>query len=158
MNQKQSAVAAMVDMKLEVVIIPVSDVDRAKVFYVGLGWRLDADFPISHDVRVLQLTPPGSSCSIIFGTGITGCTPGSAQGLLLVVQDIDGARTALIERGVDVSEVFHFREAMHATDPSRRLPGRDPEDRSYSTFLSFKDPDGNGWLVQEIQTRLPGRV
>jgi catechol 2,3-dioxygenase-like lactoylglutathione lyase family enzyme len=145
--------AAMVDMKLEVVVIPVSDVDRAKAFYGGLGWRLDADFTSGDDFRVVQLTPPGSQCSIHFGKGVTTAVPGSVQSLYLVVSDIEAARAALIGGGVDVSEVFHYGGIR-----GPRLPGRDPEDRSYRTYASFRDPDGNGWLLQEIKTRLPGRV
>jgi catechol 2,3-dioxygenase-like lactoylglutathione lyase family enzyme len=141
-----------VDMKLEVVVLPVSDVDRAKRFYGGLGWRLDADFT-SGDFRVVQLTPPGSQCSIHFGKGLTPAVPGSVQNLYLVVLDIEAARAELIGRGVDVSELFHY-----AGIRGPRVPGPDPEGRSYSTFASFSDPDGNGWLLQEIKTRLPGRV
>ena len=144
-----------VDMKLEVVVIPVSDVDRAKRFYEGLGWRLDADFIMDDDFRVVQFTPPGSPCSIHFGTartGVTSAVPGSAQGLYLIVSDIEAARADLLNRGVDVSEVFH------RTGREGRFSGPDPERRSYSSFVSFSDPDGNGWLVQEVTTRLPGRV
>jgi catechol 2,3-dioxygenase-like lactoylglutathione lyase family enzyme len=142
--------AATVDMKLEVVVIPVSDVDRAKRFYGGLGWRLDADLAIGRERRVVQLTPPGSDCSIHFGKGITKAVPGSAQGMLLVVYDIESVRAELIGHGVDVSEAFHFG----ANGP---VPGADPEGRSYATRASFSDPDGNGWVLQEIKTRLPGR-
>jgi len=145
--------AAMVDMKLEVVVIPVSDVDRAKAFYGGLGWRLDADFTSGEDFRVVQLTPPGSQCSIHFGKGVTTAVPGSLQSLYLVVSDIEAARAALIGRGVDVSEAFHY-----AGIRGPRVPGAEPEGRSYRTYASFSDPDGNGWLLQEIKTRLPGRV
>jgi catechol 2,3-dioxygenase-like lactoylglutathione lyase family enzyme len=140
-----------VDMKLEVVAISVSDVDRAKAFYEKLGWRLDADFTIGDDVRAVQFTPPGSECSIHFGKGITSAKPGSADHLILAVYDIDAARDDLIAHGVEVSEVFH-REGENP-----RAPGRDPEGRPYATYASFKDPDGNGWLLQEIRTRLPGR-
>jgi catechol 2,3-dioxygenase-like lactoylglutathione lyase family enzyme len=140
-----------VDMKLEVVSLGVSDVDRAKAFYERLGWRLDADFAISADVRVVQLTPPGSECSIHFGKGITAAKPGSADRLILAVEDLDAARADLMARGVNVSDVFH-----RAGDNSR-VSGRDPQDRSYFTFASFEDPDGNVWLLQEITTRLPGR-
>jgi catechol 2,3-dioxygenase-like lactoylglutathione lyase family enzyme len=146
------------DMKLEVVILPVSDADRAKSFYAGLGWRLDADFVISEEVRVLQFTPPGSQCSIIFGKGVTSAAPGSVKGLMLIVYDIDVARAELVEKGVNVSEVFHFATALHATATKPRLPGPDPEHASYRSWASFDDPDGNGWLLQEIKTRLPGRV
>ena len=149
-HMAQSANAATVDMKLEVVIIPVSDVDRAKRFYGGLGWRLDADLAIGPDRRVVQLTPPGSDCSIHFGKGITKAVPGEAQGMILVVYDIESARAELIDHGVDVSEAFHFG----ASGP---VPGADPEGRSYATRASFNDPDGNGWVLQEIKTRLPGR-
>ena len=142
--------AEMVDMKLEVVVIPVSDVDRAKRFYGGLGWRLDADLVIGPDRRVVQLTPPGSDCSIHFGKGITKAVPGSAQGMILVVDDMESARPELTHHGVDVSEAFHFG----ASGP---VPGADPEGRSYATRASFSDPDGNGWVLQEVKTRLPGR-
>jgi catechol 2,3-dioxygenase-like lactoylglutathione lyase family enzyme len=141
-----------VDMKLEVAVIPVSDVDRAKRFYGDLGWRLDADFVVSDTFRVVQFTPPGSPGSIHFGTGLTTAAPGSAQ-LYLVVSDIEAARAELVARGVDVSEVSH-REGPGKPPVS----GRHPERRSYSSFASFKDPDGNGWLLQEITVRLPGRV
>jgi catechol 2,3-dioxygenase-like lactoylglutathione lyase family enzyme len=140
-----------VDMKLEVVALGVSDVDRAKAFYENLGWRLDADFATGDDFRVVQLTPPGSECSIQIGTGITSAKPGSADYLILAVDDIDAARDDLIARSVDVSEVFHYA-GEHS-----RVGGRDPQGRSYASFASFEDPDGNGWLLQEIQTRLPGR-
>ena len=146
-----------VDMKLEVVVIPVSDVDRAKRFYVSIGWRVDADFASGDSWRVLQVTPPGSACSFFFGKGITKATPGSVQGLLLAVDDIDTARAELIGYGVDVSEVFHFEGGLHFTGTHGRVPGPDPERRSYFTFASFNDPDGNGWVLQEIKTRLPGR-
>jgi catechol 2,3-dioxygenase-like lactoylglutathione lyase family enzyme len=145
--------AKTVDMKLEVIVIPVSDVDRAKRFYGGLGWRLDADFVVGDEFRVVQLTPPGSPCSIHFGKGVTPAVPGSAQGLYLIVSDIEAARAELVERGVDVSEVFH--RAGPGKPPQS---GPDPERRSYSSFATFSDPDGNGWLLQEITVRLPGRV
>jgi catechol 2,3-dioxygenase-like lactoylglutathione lyase family enzyme len=144
------------DMKLEVVILPVSDATRAKQFYGSIGWREDADFVFSEDFRVLQFTPPGSQASIIFGTGVTSAVPGSAGNLLLAVDDIDTARAELIERGVDVSEVFHG--AAFSADSRRREAGPDPERQSYSTYASFSDPDGNEWLLQEVTTRLPGRV
>jgi catechol 2,3-dioxygenase-like lactoylglutathione lyase family enzyme len=144
--------AGTVETKLEVVVIPVSDVDRAKRFYGGLGWRLDADFAGGED-RAVQFTPPGSQCSIQFGKGLTTAVPGALQSLYLVVSDIEAARAELIGRGVDVSQVFHY-----AGIRGPRLPGADPEGRSYRTFASFSDPDGNGWLLQEIKTRLPGRV
>jgi catechol 2,3-dioxygenase-like lactoylglutathione lyase family enzyme len=144
--------AGTVDMKLEVVVIPVSDVDRAKRFYSGLGWRLDADFVVSDAFRAVQFTPPGSSCSIHFGTGITSAAPGSAQRLYLVVSDIGAARSQLTARGAEVSDVFH---QWVGESPSS---GLDPERRSYASFATFSDPDGNGWLLQEVTTRLPGRV
>ena len=138
-----------VDMKLEVVTLPVSDVDRAKSFYQSLGWRLDADFDLGGGSRVVQLTPTHSQCSIAFGTGLTTAEPGSLQRSELVVDDIDAAREELISRRVKVSEVFHLAGG--------RVPGPDPQGRSYQTYASFSDPDGNGWLLQEIKTRLPGR-
>jgi catechol 2,3-dioxygenase-like lactoylglutathione lyase family enzyme len=142
-------------MKLEVVVIPVSDVDKAKDFYQGLGWRLDAK---SEDFRVVQLTPPASPCSVIFGTGITSATPGSADGLQLVVTDVEAARDELISRGADVSEVFHDAGGVyHHAGTQARAAGPAPDHRSYGSFVSFSDPDGNGWFVQEVTTRLPGR-
>jgi catechol 2,3-dioxygenase-like lactoylglutathione lyase family enzyme len=138
-----------VDMKLEVVTLAVSDVDRAKSFYQGLGWRLDADIAVGDNFRVVQLTPPHSACSMSFGKGLTTAAPGSAQRLLLAVSDIDAARADLISRGAEVSEVFHLAGG--------RVPGPDPERRSYQSYASFTDPDGNEWLLQEIKTRLPGR-
>lgn len=145
------------DMKLEVVVLGVSDVDRAKAFYENLGWRLDADFAAG-DFRALQLTPHNSEASIIFGKGITSAKPGSADSLVLAVDDIDAARADLIARGVDVSEVFHYAGGpFNNTVENPRVGGRDPEGRSYYSFASFADPDGNGWLLQEIQTRFPGR-
>ena len=152
-----------VDMKLEIVVIPVSDVDRAKTFYAGLGWRLDADFA-GQDWRVIQFTPPGSPASVIFGKNVTSAAPGSAQGLYLVVSDIEAARNDLIARGVAVSELFHPTGEKHiGTDApylsgTHRVSGPDPHRGSYRTYASFSDPDGNGWLFQEITTRLPGRV
>jgi catechol 2,3-dioxygenase-like lactoylglutathione lyase family enzyme len=140
-----------VDFKLEVVTLPVSDVDRAKAFYKGLGWREDADFTFSEESRVVQFTPPGSPASIHFGKGLVSAQPGAAQRQILVVDDIDKARAELIGRGVDVSEVFH-REGANA-----HVPGPDPQRATYSSLASFEDPDGNGWLLQEITTRLPGR-
>ena len=142
-----------VDMKLEVVVIPVADVDRAKRFYGGLGWRLDADFVVGDAFRGVQFTPPGSSCSIHFGTGITSAVPGSASGNYLVVSDVAAARAELVGRGVEVSEVFH-----RAGPGKPPVSGRDPERRSYSSFATFSDPDGNEWLLQEVTARLPGRV
>lgn len=141
------------DMKLEVVVIPVSDVDRAKSFYSGLGWRLDGDFVVGDTFRGVQFTPPGSPASIHFGTGITTAAPGSASGLYLVVSDIEAARVELIGHGAEVSEAFH------RTGPGKpAVKGRDPERRSYSSFATFKDPDGNEWLLQEITSRFPGRI
>jgi catechol 2,3-dioxygenase-like lactoylglutathione lyase family enzyme len=148
--------ARPLDMKLEVVILPVSDAERAKQFYASLGWREDADFPISEDLRIVQFTPPGSQASIIFGTGVTPAVPGSVGSLLLAVDDVDVARAELIDRGVDVSEVFHG--VAFSDDRQDRVPGADPERKSYSSFASFSDPDGNEWLLQEVTTRLPGRV
>jgi catechol 2,3-dioxygenase-like lactoylglutathione lyase family enzyme len=141
--------AGIVDMNLEVVTLPVSDVDRAKRFYQSLGWRLDADIVRGDAFRVVQLTPPHSGCSVAFGKGLTTGEPGSVQRLLLAVYDVDAARADLLSRGVEVSEVFHLAGG--------RVPGPDPEGRSYQTYASFSDPDGNGWLLQEIRTRLPGR-
>jgi catechol 2,3-dioxygenase-like lactoylglutathione lyase family enzyme len=146
------------DMKLEVVLLGVSDVDRAKAFYGNLGWRLDADFVISEDFRVLQMTPHNSAASIIFGKGVASAKPGSAAGLVLAVADLDAARADLVARGVAVSEVFHYAGGpFNNTGENPRVGGRDPEGRSYFSFASFEDPDGNGWLLQEITTRLPGR-
>jgi catechol 2,3-dioxygenase-like lactoylglutathione lyase family enzyme len=155
---------ARVDMKLEVVVIPVSDVDRAKEFYRRLGWRLDADFAAGDDWRVIQFTPPGSGCSVIFGKNVTAAAPGSAQGLYLIVSDIEAARDELLRRGVEVSEVFHDASGVSAGTEEPYLFGRlrvsgpDPEHRSYRSFASFSDPDGNGWLFQEVTTRLLGRI
>ncbi|WP_065374831.1 VOC family protein [Ensifer adhaerens] len=145
--------APSVDLKLEVAVIPVSDVDRAKDFYGRLGWRLDADFSVGDTFRVVQFTPPGSPASIHFGTGLTPATPGSAGGLYLVVSDIEAARAELVERGAEVSEVFH-REGPGKPP----ISGRDPGGRSYRSYATFSDPDGNGWLLQEVTERLPGRV
>jgi catechol 2,3-dioxygenase-like lactoylglutathione lyase family enzyme len=152
------------DTKLEIVVIPVSDVDRAKEFYGRLGWRLDADFDNGSDFRVIQFTPPGSGCSVIFGKNVTGAAPGSAQGLYLIVSDIEAARKELLRRGVEISLPFHGANGVysgpdgHFLFGSIRITGTDPEHRSYRSFASFKDPDGNGWLLQEITSRLPGRV
>ena len=147
-----------VDMRLEIVVLPVADVDRAKQFYVGLGWRLDADFVVDEDFRVIQLTPPGSAASIIFGTGVTDAAPGSAGGLYLVVDDIEAARAELVEHGAQVSDVFHDAGGVfHHAGTTARVPGPDPERNSYASFASFSDPDGNGWMLQEVTTRLPGR-
>jgi len=151
-------------MKLEIVVIPVSDVDRAKAFYASLGWRLDADFAADDGYRVIQFTPPGSGCSVIFGKNVTAAAPGSAQGLYLIVSDIEAARNDLVRRGVKISEIFHGGGNVHTgTDEPYlfgriRVGGADPERGSYRSFASFKDPDGNGWLFQEITARLPGRV
>ena len=151
-------------MKLEVVVIPVSDVDRAKAFYGSLGWRLDADFADGKDYRVIQFTPPGSGASVIFGKNVTAAAPGSAQGLYLVVSDIEAARQELRDRGVDVSEVFHATDGAFTGNHEpflfgrNRVSGPDPEHRTYRSYASFSDPDGNGWLFQEVTARLPGRV
>jgi catechol 2,3-dioxygenase-like lactoylglutathione lyase family enzyme len=150
-----------VDLKLEVVVIPVSDADRSKEFYTRLGWRLDADFAFDNGFRVVQFTPPGSGCSVQFGTRITSATPGSAQGLYLIVSDIEAARAQLAERGAKVSDVFHPGNPGAQFEPggdSGRVSGPAPERQSYSSFATFGDPDGNTWLLQEITTRLPGRV
>jgi catechol 2,3-dioxygenase-like lactoylglutathione lyase family enzyme len=153
-----------VDLKFEIVVIPVSDPDRAKEFYGRLGWRLDADYDSGKDFRVIQFTPPGSGCSIIFGRNVTAAAPGSAQGLYLIVSDIQAARAELLGRGVEIGEVFHDAAGVYAGTDEPYLFGRlrasgpDPDHRSYRSFASFHDPDGNGWLLQEITTRLPGRV
>jgi catechol 2,3-dioxygenase-like lactoylglutathione lyase family enzyme len=163
-SDAKDASVARVDMKFEIVVIPVSDVDRAKEFYERLGWRLDADFASGDDFRVIQFTPPGSGCSVIFGKNVTAAAPGSAQGLYLIVSDIGAARAEMLGRGVDISEVFHDATGVYAgpDDPylfgRLRVSGRDPENRSYRSFASFSDPDGNGWLFQEITTRVPGRL
>jgi catechol 2,3-dioxygenase-like lactoylglutathione lyase family enzyme len=149
-----------VDMKLEVVVVPVADVDRAKRFYTGLGWREDADFAADEDFRIVQLTPPGSGSSIQFGVGVTSAPPGSLQGTYLVVDDIDAARAELAERGARVSEIFHEAQLGARFRPagaSERKPGPSAERQTYGSFVTFDDPDGNGWIVQEITTRLPGR-
>jgi catechol 2,3-dioxygenase-like lactoylglutathione lyase family enzyme len=156
--------ARRVDMKLEVVVIPVSDVDRAKRFYGNLGWRLDADFAAGDDWRAIQFTPPGSECSVIFGKNVTAAAPGSAQGLYLIVSDIKVARDELLRRGIGISEVFHDAGDVHAgaDEPylfgRLRVSGPDPDHSSYRSYASFSDPDGNGWLLQEVTARLPGRV
>jgi len=152
-----------VDMKFEIVVIPVSDVDRAKKFYASLGWRLDADFDDGKDFRVLQFTPPGSSCSVIFGKNVTAAAPGSAQGLYLIVSDIEAARRELLGRGAEVSETFHNAGVYAGPDEPYlfgrvRVSGPDPDGGSYRSFASFSDPDGNGWLFQEVTTRLAGRI
>ncbi|MEU7895838.1 VOC family protein [Nonomuraea sp. NPDC049152] len=145
-------------MKLEVVVVPVADVDRSKDFYKALGWREDADFAAGEDFRVVQLTPPGSGCSVIFGTGITSAAPGSMQGLYLIVDDIEAARSELIDRGANVGEVFHDAGGVwHHAGTEGRVSGPDPDRTSYGSFAPFSDPDGNAWMLQEITTRLPGR-
>src|SRR5580698_7796913 len=163
-NAASEANVAKADMKFEIVVIPVSDVDRAKDFYAKLGWRLDADYDNGDDFRVIQFTPPGSGCSLIFGRNVTGAAPGSAQGLYLIVADIEAARKNLLRLGVEVSDVFHGGDGVYAGPDEPYLFGRlrvngpDPEHRSYRSFASFRDPDGNGWLFQELTTRLPGRI
>jgi catechol 2,3-dioxygenase-like lactoylglutathione lyase family enzyme len=160
-NLKHEASDASVDMKLEVVVIPVSDVDRAKQFYAKLGWRLDADFPFDNGFRVVQFTPPGSWCSVQFGTNITSAAAGSARGLYLIVSNVEAARGELVDRGVQVSEVFHAGSPGAQFQPdgtSGRVGGPAPDHGSYQSFVTFSDPDGNGWLFQEVTKRLPGRV
>ena len=147
-----------VDMKLEVVVISVSDVDRAKEFYENLGWRLDADVAAGDDFRLIQFTPPGSACSVQFGTNLTSDAPGAAQGLYLIVSDIEAARADLVKRGVGVSEVFHEGTRGARFHDAGRVAGPAPDHNSYGSFASFSDPDGNGWLFQEVTTRLPGRI
>ena len=155
---------ANIDLKLEIVVIPVSDVDRTKEFYAQLGWRLDADFDSGNDFRVIQFTPPGSGCSIIFGENVTATPPGSAQGLYLIVSDIQAARAELLGKGVAISEVFHDSAGEYAGPDEPYLFGRlrvsgpAAEPASYHSFASFHDPDGNGWLLQEVTTRAPGRI
>jgi len=147
------------DTKLEVVVLPVSDVDRAKEFYAALGWREDADFAAGESFRVVQMTPPGSPASVIFGTGVTDAAPGSAQDLVLAVEDVDEVRTELAKRGADVGEVWHDADGIFYRGGGRnRVSGPDPQRRSYCSFASFHDPDGNGWVLQEVTTRLPGRL
>jgi catechol 2,3-dioxygenase-like lactoylglutathione lyase family enzyme len=153
--------AASVDLKLEAVVIPVTDVDRSKAFYARLGWRLDADFAFDNGFRVVQFTPPGSGCSVQFGTNMTTATPGSAHGLYLIVSDIGAARTQLAARGADISDVFHPEAPGAQFQPdgvTGRASGPAPDNASYSSFATFSDPDGNGWLLQEVTTRLPGRI
>ena len=157
----EAARTGTVDLKLEAVVIPVADVDRAKQFYGDLGWRLDADFPFDNGFRVVQFTPPGSGCSVQFGTNMTSAAPGSARGLYLIVSDIEAARDELVARGAAVSEVFHAGTPGAQFQPngaSGRVGGPAPDHDSYSSFATFSDPDGNGWLLQEITTRLPGRI
>jgi catechol 2,3-dioxygenase-like lactoylglutathione lyase family enzyme len=146
-------------MKFEVVVIPVADADRSKEFYTKLGWRLDADFPYDNGFRVVQFTPPGSGCSVQFGTKITSATPGSAQGLYLMVPDVAAACKDLVARGIEASEVFHpgTPGSQFRIDGSGRISGPAPQHATYGSFATFRDPDGNGWLFQEITTRLPGR-
>ncbi|MGW3109239.1 VOC family protein [Streptomyces sp. NPDC001100] len=147
------------DMKLEVVVVPVTDVDRAKDFYTALGWRLDADVATDENFRVVQMTPPGSPASVIFGTSVSSQTPGSAQGLHLIVDDIGAAHDELKRRGADPGDVFHDAGGVfHHAGTDARVPGPDPSRSSYGSFLSFNDPDGNGWVLQEITNRLPGRL
>jgi catechol 2,3-dioxygenase-like lactoylglutathione lyase family enzyme len=148
------AVHDAVPMRFEVTVLPVADVDRAKAFYQALGWRLDADLPIDEHYRVVQFTPPGSAASIQFGEGVTTLVPGSMQDMMLIVDDVDAARDELIRRGADVSVVWHGRRDVPA---DQRLLGPDPDRSSYRSYASFSDPDGNGWLLQEVTTRLPGR-
>jgi catechol 2,3-dioxygenase-like lactoylglutathione lyase family enzyme len=162
-TERSNPKLAAVDMKLEVVIIPVANVDRAKQFYAGLGWRLDADFAAGSDWRAVQFTPPGSGCSVIFGKNVTSAAPGSARGLYLTVADIEAARSEMLKKGVEVSQVFHGGNAFAGPDEpslfgSLRVTGPDPEHQSYKSLASFSDPDGNGWLLQEVTTRLPGRI
>jgi len=163
-NEIKASKSSTLDMKFEIAVIPVSDVDRAKGFYANLGWRLDADFAGSDDYRVIQFTPPGSGASVIFGKNVTAAAPGSAQGLYLIVSDVEAARNELIGRGVKVSEVFHAAGDVHSGPDEpylfgrRRTSGADPDHGSYRSFASFSDPDGNGWLFQEITTRLAGRI
>ena len=149
------------DLKLEAIVIPVADADRSKAFYASLGWRLDADFSFDNGFRVVQFTPPGSPCSLQFGTHITAAPPGSAHGLYLIVSDIEAGRDELVNRGAEVTEVFHSGAPGAQLDPERtgdRVNGPDPDQESYNSFATFEDPDGNGWLLQEVTGRLPGRI
>jgi catechol 2,3-dioxygenase-like lactoylglutathione lyase family enzyme len=155
-SEQATSKALAVDTKLEVIIIPVSDVDRSKRFYQRLGWRLDADIDDGKGFRAAQVTPPGSECSVIFGTGLSTSAPGSGQGLVLVVDDLEAARADLARHGAEVSEPFH--NAFNPSGATGRARGRDPQGKPYSTFASFRDPDGNEWLLQEVPIRLPGRV
>jgi catechol 2,3-dioxygenase-like lactoylglutathione lyase family enzyme len=160
-GSKDATSGARVDMKLEAVVIPVSDVDRAKKFYGSLGWRFDADFPFGNGFRVVQFTPPGSGCSVQFGSNITSAAPGSAHGLYLIVSGIEAARDELVACGVAVSQVFHAGTPGAQFQPegsSGRVGGPAPNHATYGSFATFSDPDGNGWLLQEITTRLPGRI
>jgi catechol 2,3-dioxygenase-like lactoylglutathione lyase family enzyme len=158
-SSTDAAASASVDMKLEVVVLPVADVDRAKAFYEGLGWRMDIDHTTPAGLRVVQLTPPGSATAIIIGDQITDAAPGSLRELQLVVADIDAARKRLIASGVEVSEIFHDAGGVfHHAGTAERVIGADPQRRSYGSFASFADPDGNGWVLQEVTQRGPGRV
>ncbi len=160
-NDARDTSVKNVDLKLEAVVIPVSDVERGKKFYGNLGWRLDADFTFDNGFRVVQFTPPGSGCSVQFGTKITSSAPGSAQGLYLIVSDIEAARNELVARGVEVSEVFHAGTPGAQFQPvgtKGRISGPAPDHASYGSFATLSDPDGNVWLLQEITTRLPGRI
>ncbi len=156
-NTSRAATPPAVDLKLEVVALPVSDVERAKAFYGSLGFRLDADFAAGDDWRLVQMTPPGSPCSVMFGKGFTRAVPGSVQGTLLVVDDIEAARAELAADGVDVSETIHFQSDLLNARGEGRAAGPDPQGRSYFSFASFNDPDGNGWLLQQVTSRFPGR-
>jgi catechol 2,3-dioxygenase-like lactoylglutathione lyase family enzyme len=158
-SDKEAGGSARIDTKIEVVVIPVADVDRSKEFYTRLGWRLDADFPYDNGFRVVQFTPPGSGCSVQFGTKMTPAAPGSAQGLYLIVSNVELSRRDLAARGIDVSEVFHpgTPGAQFRVDGSGRISGPAPEHATYGSFATFRDPDGNGWLFQEVTTRLRGR-
>ena len=156
-NTTRAGTATAVDLKLEVVVLPVSDVERAKAFYGSLGWRLDADFAAGEDWRLVQMTPQGSPCSVMFGKGFTSAVPGSVQGTFLVVDDIEAARAELAAHGVGVSETFHFQGDLLNARGEGRAAGPDPQGRSYFSFASFNDPDGNGWLLQQVTSRFPGR-
>jgi catechol 2,3-dioxygenase-like lactoylglutathione lyase family enzyme len=146
------------DLKLELLVVPVGDVDKAKTFYQQLGFRLDADFSAGNDFRVVQVTPPGSEASIIFGQGVSAAAPGSVQGLHLIVTDIEAARAELVAKGADVSEIWHDADGVfHHAGDANRVPGPHPERASYGSYASFEDPDGNGWILQEVVTRAPGR-
>ncbi|SAL60372.1 Glyoxalase-like domain protein [Caballeronia arvi] len=158
-GQSEEGKAQTVDMKLEVVVVPVADVDRAKQFYAQLGWRLDVDIAKDDKFRVVHFTPPGSHCSVLFGTGVTSQEPGTAKGLHLIVSDVVAARAALIERDVAVSEVFHdIGGVFHHADEEGRVSGPHPDRATYASFAAFNDPDGNEWVFQEVTTRFPGRV
>jgi catechol 2,3-dioxygenase-like lactoylglutathione lyase family enzyme len=151
--------AGTIDMKLEVVVIPVSDVDRAKRFYSDLGWRLDIDYTAEDDFRVIQFTPPGSGCSVIFGNNVTTAAPGSVKGLHLIVSDIQAARDDLLRRGIEISEPFHDAAGIfHHASAKRLVSGPNPQRKSYASYASFIDPDGNGWVFQEVTARLTGRI